>query len=125
MSTKTRASAFEDADDFDVSAFAPKPGPDPTAPPPETVRAIAEAANFPSREAKKLHAAAPAAIAAAPVPQRQPRRHRTGRTAQFNTRTTPETVEAFYAIADAQGWLVGETIEKALAALQRELKEKG
>ena len=81
------------------------------------MKAIAEAARFPSRQAA---APVPAALA-----RRLPRRHKTGRTAQFNTRTTPETVEAFYAIADAQGWLVGETIEKALAALQRELKEKG
>ena len=40
---------------------------------------------------------------------------------QFNARTTPQTVEALYAIADHQGWLVGETLERALAALQREL----
>ena len=40
---------------------------------------------------------------------------------QFNARATPETVEAFYAIADQQGWLVGETLERALAALQKEL----
>jgi hypothetical protein len=40
---------------------------------------------------------------------------------QFNARTTPQTVEALYAIADRQGWLVGETLEHALTALQREL----
>jgi hypothetical protein len=40
---------------------------------------------------------------------------------QFNARATPETVEALYAIADRQGWLVGKTLEHALAALQREL----
>jgi hypothetical protein len=39
---------------------------------------------------------------------------------QFNARTTPQTVEALYAIADRQGWLVGETLERPLAALQRE-----
>jgi hypothetical protein len=33
---------------------------------------------------------------------------------QFNARATPETVEA-YAIADRQGWLVGETLEHAPA----------
>jgi hypothetical protein len=32
-----------------------------------------------------------------------------------------QTVEALYAITDHQGWLVGETLERALAALQREL----
>jgi hypothetical protein len=44
---------------------------------------------------------------------------------QFNARTTPETFDAFYAIADQQGWLISETVERALAALQRELKGKG
>ena len=44
---------------------------------------------------------------------------------QFNARTTPQTVEALYAIADRQGWLVGETLERALAALQRELAGQG
>jgi hypothetical protein len=63
---------------------------------------------FPSREAK-------------PAARRPPRIHRTGRTMQFNARTTPQTVEALYAIADQQSWLVGETLEHALAALQREL----
>jgi hypothetical protein len=43
--------------------------------------------------------------------------------AQFNARATPETVNAFYTIADQQGWLMAET--SALAALQRELKEQG
>jgi hypothetical protein len=44
---------------------------------------------------------------------------------QFNARTTPQTVEALYEIADQQGWLVGETLEHALAALQREMAEQG
>ena len=83
--------------DLDISGFEPRPGP---RPPVEQVRAVTEAAGFRSRE---------------------PRRYRTGRTAQFNVRTTPATVEAFYDIADRQGWKGGETLEKALAALQREL----
>ena len=111
----SRASIFDD-DELDVSGFAPKAAPEPKAPV-EQVRAIAEASNFPSRRAQP--AAAPAVMLAAT--KRQPRRHKTGRTAQFNTRTTPETVDAYYAIADQQGWLVGETIERALSALQREL----
>ncbi len=54
-----------------------------------------------------------------------PRIPRTGRTMQFNARATPQTVEALYAIADQQGWLVGETLERALAALRRELAGQG
>jgi hypothetical protein len=120
MMTKARASVFDDENDFDVSSFSPKAAPDPAAPSVDQVRAIAEASNFPSRAAKKIHAPAPAETR-----KREPRRHRTSRTAQFNARTTPETVDAFYAIADRQGWLVGETIEHALAALQRELAGQG
>jgi hypothetical protein len=77
--------------------------------PAELARAVAEASRFPSREAKP------------PPMRRPPRIHRTGRTMQFNARAKPETVEALYAIADRQGWLVGETLEHALAALQCEL----
>jgi hypothetical protein len=105
---RERASIFAD-DGLDVSGFAPKPDDGPGAVPAELARAVAEASRFPSREAKP------------PPTRRQPRIHRTGRTMQFNARAKPETVEALYAIADRRGWLVGETLEHALAALQREL----
>jgi hypothetical protein len=113
--TKERASIFAGDDALDVSGFAPKSGLEANAVPAELVRGIAEASRFPSREAK------PPAADLAPM-RRLPRIHRTGRTMQFNARTTPETVEALYAIADQRGWLVGETLERALAALQRELE---
>jgi hypothetical protein len=115
MMSKVRASIFP-GDDLDVSGFSPEAAPD-TGPDRETIRAISAQSNFPSREPKQPRTAAPE------TPKRKPRRHRTGRTAQFNARTTPQTVEAFYAIADRKGWLVGETVERALAALQRELGE--
>jgi hypothetical protein len=111
--TKERASIFAgDEDALDLSGFAPKSGgPEPVEVSAELVRAVAEASRFPSREAKAA--------------RRPPRIHRTGRTMQFNARTTPQTIEALYAIADRQGWLVGETLEQALAALQRELAGQG
>jgi hypothetical protein len=113
--TRERASIFAgDEAALDVSAFAPKAGREPSAVPAGLVRMIAEASQFPSREGR---AALPA--------RRPPRIHRTGRTMQFNARTTPQTVEALYAIADRQGWLVGETLEHVLAALQRELEGQG
>jgi hypothetical protein len=105
---RERASIFAD-EGLDISGFSPKSNGEPGAVPAELVRVVAEASRFPSREAK------------APPLRRPPRIHRTGRTMQFNARATPETVEALYAIADRQGWLVGETLEHALAALQREL----
>jgi hypothetical protein len=106
--TKERASIFAGTDDaLDLSGFAPKSGPEPNDVSADLVRAVAEASRFPSREGKPA--------------RRPPRIHRTGRTMQFNARTTPQTIEALYTIADQQGWLVGETLEHALAALQREL----
>ncbi len=107
-----RASIFDDAAELDVGAFKPETAA-PLEPDRETLKAISEASNFPSRQAKSLQASAPT--------RREPRRHRTGRTAQFNVRTTPQTVDEFYRLADQRGWLVGETLERALAALQREL----
>jgi hypothetical protein len=110
--SKERASIFAGDDDaLDLSGFAPKSGPEPSEVPTDLVRAVAEASRFPSREARPT--------------RRPPRIHRTGRTMQFNARTTSRTIEALYAIADQQGWLVGETLEHALAALQRELAGQG
>jgi hypothetical protein len=110
--TTPRASIFA-SDDLDISAFKPKPAADLAAVPVAKLRAVAEASQFPSREPK----------GEAP-PHRQPRRHRTGRVMQFNCRATRETVEALYAIADQQHWMVGETLEHALAALKRELETR-
>lgn len=56
---------------------------------------------------------------ASPPPARV-RRRRTGRNAQFNIKAKPETIEAFCAVADAQGWGLGETLEHAVALLERE-----
>ena len=103
---KTPSSIFESAGDLDVSSFAPKSAERTNEISSELVRRASEAGQFPSREA---------------IPRRPPRIYRTGRTMQFNARATPETVEAFYAIADRQGWLVSEALEHALAALKREL----
>jgi hypothetical protein len=114
---KNRASIFE-AEELDVSSFAPKASESETVVPIAQVRAIAEASQFPSREAPRPQ---PVSNSCQNIGRREPRRHRTGRTAQFNARTTPETVAAFYAVADRMRWLVGETLERALAALQREL----
>jgi hypothetical protein len=110
-----RASIFAD-DELDVSSFSPKTGADQSAPPAEKVKTVAEEARFHSREPKP---------AAAAEPKRTPRRHRTGRNIQFNVKASQETLDAFYAITDRQGWVLGETLEHALAALQRELDNGG
>lgn len=74
----------------------------------DQVQQAASAAGFQSREAVPK-----------PAP-RQTRRRRTGRNAQLNIKTTPETIEAFYRLADANGWGLGETLEHAVAILERE-----
>jgi hypothetical protein len=33
----------------------------------------------------------------------------------------PETITAFYAIADAQGWVLGEAFERAVDLLEKSL----
>ena len=97
-----RPSVLDDEDD--LSRFAPTQ---------KHVRAVAIAGGFPSRQA-------PPSVA--PRPPREPYRYRTGRTEQFSVRIRPEDHDAFYAIAKANGWKIGETVEAALAALQEKLK---
>ncbi len=104
----TRPSLYDD-DDLELGSFKPKPTPAEDAPPVEQVRLVTEAARFPSREA--------ATVAA----KRKPYRRRTGRTAQFNCRITPEAFKDFYAIAERNDWTIGATVEEALAALKEKL----
>lgn len=108
-----RAKLFDDAGDFDVSAFAPKQPAKAAEPPSEAIRAVSESVNFQSRE--------PAAQSAKVVKAAQQRRRRTGRNVQLNLKVAVATRDSFYEITDRHGWVLGETFEKALAALQREL----
>ncbi len=117
--SKIRASIFGDeTGPLDLSGFAPKVAQEIQAPPVEAIRAVSEAARFPSREARPAPAPMP------PPPRREQRRHRTGRNVQFNIRARQETIDTFLAIADREGWVLGEVLEHAVAALEREL-EKG
>ncbi len=118
MIGSTRASIFEEPDELDVSGFKPKAAPDVT-PSPEQVREVSEAASFRSREPKSTTPPTP------PPPRREQRRYRTGRNVQFNIKASQDTVDEFYAISDRQGWVLGETLEHALVALQRELARGG
>ena len=45
---------------------------------------------------------------------------RTGRNVVSSARATLETLERFYALAEANEWKANETFKKAVAALQRE-----
>jgi hypothetical protein len=106
-----RASVFDDAD-LDVSGFSPKESLSPAVPP-EQVRAVSQPLNFQSRE--------PPPQTVSESRRREPRRYRTGRNIQLNIKARAEAIDAFYAIADRQGWVLGETFERAVAALEREL----
>jgi hypothetical protein len=112
--SKSRASIFEEAPDLDVGSFAPKTAIDTKAPAADKIRAVAEAAHFKSREST------------APKPEMQSKRvarqYRTGRNVQFNVKALKETVDAFYVVSEAQGWVLGYTLERAMEALKRELE---
>ena len=102
-----RAALFGQDDDLDLAAFQLKP-----AARAEQVRDVAEHAGFRSRES------VPAPL---DVPRREPRRHRTGRNIQLNLKVRQEAVDAFYRLADQHGWVLGETFERAVIALETEL----
>jgi hypothetical protein len=75
----------------------------------ETMERIAEENNFPSRQAAK----------APKEPRRKRRVYTTGRNRQFNIKTTAETVERFYKMADERHVPLCELLEQALDALER------
>jgi hypothetical protein len=117
---KQRASLFDggDTQELDVASFAPKTSADVQAPKAEQVRAVTQAAQFISREP-----ALPKSAAKAKRPQR---RYRTGRNVQLNAKVLQETRDLLYEITDAhEGWVLGYTLQRALDALQRELKKPG
>ncbi len=112
MSDPNRVDPF--GGDLDLSDFKPaapkKPKVEASA-----IREVSEANNFPSRAASKEKTPKPAA------PQR---RRRTGRNVQFNIKATPETIARFTALADQNGWVFGEMLDRALDALERSLSRK-
>jgi hypothetical protein len=106
-----RASIFDAESELDVSGFVPAEAIPKVRP--EQVKAVSEAANFQSREPRREIMTA--------SPKREPRRYRTGRNIQLNIKARAEIIDAFYGIADRKGWVLGETFERAVAALEREL----
>jgi hypothetical protein len=114
MSTE-RASVFENTPEFDVSEFGTKkPKPAEASASIEAIKAVSEAAQFPSREPVSAETRKSSK-------KREPRRYRTGRNVQFNVKISTSTHDGLYEISDKQGWVLGETLEKALAALKKEI----
>lgn len=104
----TRANPFSDLNDF-----APKAQARPVEA--QQIDRIASDMGFPSRQA----AAASAVTTAAP----RRRRYTTGRNQQLNIKATAETVERFYRLADQQSVPLGELLEQALRALEKDLQK--
>lgn len=102
------------ADLVDLSGFQPKQV---VRPDKQKTAEAAAKSNFKSRESKPALVTVPAA---APTAIKATRRRRTGRSAQLNLKCRPETIEQFYAIADANGWVLGEAFEKAVALLEEQ-----
>jgi hypothetical protein len=115
-----RASIFGDqaADRLDLSGFAPRPARKDTSPDRATVRRESEAAGFVSRQPT----ATPPIIEppeAIDGPKPPLRRRRTGRNIQLNLKVDRETADRLYRLADEHGWVLGETLEHALEALEK------
>jgi hypothetical protein len=112
-----RAGLFEDGDaDFDVAGFGPKTSEKAEPVSPDAIRAVAEKANFSSRDptaAKKEKKSE--------APPRQARIHRTGRNVQVSVKMRTETRDAFYKLADDEQCVLGEVLDRAIAARNREL----
>jgi hypothetical protein len=119
-------------DDIDLSGFSPKS--EGEAPPsPETVRKVSEEGGFPSR-APRTRASAP--VVPPPAPPRRLLAAKTGRTVLLNARITQRAHDRFHDIVEAErlryeaGELshrvtLGEVVERALAALEREIGQGG
>jgi hypothetical protein len=107
---------FAGDDALNLDRFKPKSAGTSGRPQPDDLRGIAERTKFISREGK--------GAAAPPVPLLRRGLHRTGRTATLTLKTTPEYSNRFYALAEAQGWKIGETFERALDALEQQISER-
>ena len=100
-------------DDFNPDEWAPKKKTANDRPSKEVTEKVAASSGFVSREPKKRAAPKSGAGEGELV-----RRRRTGRNVQFNMRTTQDAIDRFVAIADRQGWVLGETLEEAVELLE-------
>jgi hypothetical protein len=116
-----RPSIFDE--NFDLSQFQPKTGPETPLVPPETVRRASEEGGFPSRSPNPRASA---------QPPRRPPMPKTARTVLLNARVTQRAHDRFHEIIEGErlryeaGELMhrvtlGEIVERALAALEREM----
>lgn len=114
-----RSSIFDDPrSPLDVSDFKPAVGKQ-RRPAPAAIDEVSSKGKFQSREPDPI--APTRATDDQSSTKRQPMVYRTGRNKVFSVKTDLATADAFYAIAQENGWKAAETFEKAVAALKREL----
>lgn len=82
--------------------------------PKEEVERIARQQGFAQSTAKET------LMEEGPTPARQQRRRRTGRNAQINIKATPEAIDRLYRISDKMNKPLGEILELALEALEKD-----
>lgn len=129
--------AEDSDDDVDLTRFAPKalkPPPVPAA----DIRRLSEESGFPSRAPsagdRQTTVSQLSTVGSLPAPVRRPAK--TGRTQLLNARVTPKALERYHAIVAAEQQryeageithkpTLGEIVEMALAALERERAKKG
>jgi len=109
MSKKPTTSPPPVIADFDLSGFGPSEGDDRPPVPDHALRQIAEQSGFPSRKPTANQRSI----------NRQPMVYRTGRNTVFSVKTTPQTVDLFYEIAQRKGWKPGETFEIVIDLLSK------
>lgn len=82
----------------------------------DVVDEVAAQNGFPSRQP-----AATTSTSTERPSSRQQRRYTTGRNKQINIKATDETIQRLYRLADSRGVPLGELLEQALEALEREI----
>jgi len=121
-----RPSLFQSDDDLDLGQFKPKSEHQTPPVPPETVERVSEDNGFPSRAPRSHAASRPAS------PTKRPLFAKSGRTVLLNARITQRAHARFHEIVEAEreryerGEIMhrvtlGEIVERALAALEREV----
>lgn len=120
-----RPSLFAADDDLDLGRFTPKSEPDAPPVPPEIVQRVSEENGFPSRAPKPR-------VAALQQPSKQSIFAKSGRTVLLNARITQGARDRFHEIVQSEHLryergeimhrpTLGEIVERALAALEREI----
>lgn len=114
------ASIFDDDEDdgLDVSGFSPKSPEESRRADPAAIRGLALQRGFTERDP-------PPSLAKPAGEGGQVRRHRTGRTAHCNIRTSPSYKARFEELADANGLSLAQAFEAAVDLLDKATRSAG